>query len=98
MDCICIEIIETGERRCIENEVWITENRNGIHRTPHRCKALGIGDGETVWSLGKLEGYPQAKLITLAEYGETLTPPESDPELTAEEALNIILGGSYESK
>ena len=95
---ICIEITETGERRCIENEIWITANRSGIRRTPHRCKALGIGDGETVWSLGKLEGYPQAKLITLAEYLESLASPEEDPELTAEEALRIILGGSNESE
>ena len=91
---ICIEITETGERRCIENEIWITKNRSGIRRTPHRCKALGIGDGETVWSLGKLEGYPQAKLITLAEYLETQASPEEDPELSDREVLEIILGGS----
>ena len=95
---ICIEVKETGERRCIENEIWIAKNRSGIRRTPHRCKALGIGDGETVWSLGKLEGYPQAKLITLAEYLETQASPEEDPELTAEEALRIILGGSNEGE
>ena len=95
---ICIEVIETGERRCIENEVWITENRNGIHRTPHRCKALGIGDGETVWSLGKLEGYPAAKLITLAEYLESLGEQGEEEELSAQETLDIILGGNDETK
>ena len=94
---ICIEIIETGERRCIENEIWITANRSGIRRTPHRCKALGIGDGETVWSLGKLEGYPQAKLITLAEYLESLGE-QGEEELSAREVLDIILGGSDETK
>ena len=95
---ICIEVKETGERRCIENEIWITENRSGIHRTPHRCKALGIGDGETVWSLGALEGYPEAKLITLAEYLETLGEQGEEEELSAQETLDIILGGSDETK
>lgn len=95
---ICIEVKETGERRCIENEIWITENRSGIRRTPHRCKALGIGDGETVWSLGKLEGYPEAKLITLAEYLETLGEQGEEEELSAQETLDIILGGSDETK
>lgn len=95
---ICIEVKETGERRCIENEIWITKNRSGIRRTPHRCKALGIGDGETVWSLGELEGYPEAKLITLAEYLETLGEQGEEEELSAQETLDIILGGSDETK
>lgn len=95
---ICIEVKETGERRCIENEIWITKNRSGIRRTPHRSKALGIGDGETVWSLGKLEGYPEAKLITLAEYLETLGEQGEEEELSAQETLDIILGGSDETK
>lgn len=90
---IFAEIAETGERRIIENEVWITKNRNGILRTPHPHKALGVGDGEQIWSLGSLEGYPEAKLITRAEYEEHLTEPETDPELTAEEALAIMMGG-----
>ena len=95
---ICIEVKETGERRCIENEIWITKNRSGIRRTPHRCKALGIGDGETVWSLGELEGYPEAKLITLAEYLETLGEQGEEEELSAQETLDIILGGNHETK
>ena len=98
MDYICIEIIETGERKRIDRPVWIIRNRNGILATPHRCQALGVSNGETVWSLGELEGFPEAKVITLAEYLEAQTEPDPDPELTAEEALNIILGGSYESK
>lgn len=98
MDCICIEIIETGERRRIDRPVFITTNRNGILATPHAVKALGVGDGERIWSLGGLEGYPEARRITRAAYEETLTAPDPDPELTAEEALNIILGGNYESK
>lgn len=88
-----IEIIETGERRAIERPIWLTKNRNGILATPHRVKALGVGDGTTIWSLGSLEGYPEARLITRAEYEESLTPPDPDPELTAEEALDIIMGG-----
>lgn len=95
---ICIEISETGECRRIEREVWITTNRNGIVATPHRVKAQGVGDGKSIWSLGGLEGYPGARIITLAEYEESLTEPESDPELTAEQALSIILGGSYETE
>lgn len=98
MEAIFVEIAETGERRRIVDPIWVTTNRNGLVTAPHRVKAKGVGDGKEIWSLGQLEGFPGAKLITLAEYGETLTPPESDPELTAEEALNIILGGSYESK
>ena len=57
MDCICIEIIETGERRRIDLPFWITVNRNGILATPHRCLALGVGDGDQIWRLGELEGY-----------------------------------------
>lgn len=98
MDYICIEITATGERKRIDTPLWITRNRNGILITPHAVKALGVGDGENIWSFGELKGFPEAKKITLAEYLETLTPPDPDPELTAEEALNIILGGSYESK
>lgn len=93
-----IEIIGTGERRSIDRPIWLTKNRNGILATPHRIKALGVGDGETIWSFGTLEDYPEARLITRAEYEESLTPPDPDPELTAEEALNIILGGSYETE
>lgn len=85
---IHIEIIETGERRRIENEVWVTENRNGVVITPHRVKALGVGDGKEVWSLGKLEGFPGARLITLAEYEEGRTYAQR----------NMAWGGSDESK
>lgn len=98
MEYICIEIIETGARRRIDSPLWLTCNRNGILITPHRIKARGLGDGEHIWSLGELEGYPEAKIITLAEYLETQAPPEEDPELNAEEALRIILGGDYESE
>ena len=98
MEYICIEIIETGERRRIDRPVFITTNRNGILSTPHAVKALGVRDGDKIWSLGGLEGYPEARKITLAEYLETLTPPDPDPELSAEEALNIIMGGSYETE
>ena len=90
---ICIEVADTGERIRIEREVWITTNRNGPIVTPHRVKAKGVGDGEKIWSLGELEGYPEARIITLAEYLEGWTPPEEDPEISAEEALEIILGG-----
>lgn len=93
---VCIEIIGTGERLCIEKPMWITRNRNGILTTPHAVRALGIGDGEQIWSLGSLDGYPEAAIITRAEYEERLTTSDPDPELTAAEALNIILGGSYE--
>ena len=48
MERICIEIIETGERRKLERPIWVTRNRNGILATPHRVKAGGgkrRGDG-----------------------------------------------------
>lgn len=95
---ICMEITGTGERRKIENEVWITTNRNGIIITPHRIHAKGVGDGESIWSLGELEGCPLARIITLAEYEESLTAPETDPELTDAQALDIILGGNHEAE
>lgn len=98
MDAAYIEVVETGERWEIREPVWITQNRNGLVRTPHRVKALGIGDGERIWSFGTPEGYPEARLITRAEYEERPGAPDPDPELTAEEALNIILGGSYETE
>lgn len=98
MECICIEIIETGESRRIEQPIWITTNRNGVLVTPHRVKAKGIGDGESIWSLGGLEGCPEAKLITRAEYEESLTLVESDPVLTAMAAMKIMMGGSYETQ
>lgn len=94
MDYICIEILATGERRKIDRPTWITVNRNGLLRTPHRAKALGVGDGERIWSLGELEGYPRARVISLAEYLESLGQEDPDPELTAEETLNILLGGN----
>lgn len=93
-DYVCIEIIDTGERRKLDRPVWITTNRNGPLATPHREKAKGVGDGESIWSLGALEGYPEAKLIPLAEYLEKRDPADPDPELTAEEALEIIMGGT----
>lgn len=87
-----------GEVRRIESEIWITTNRNGPLATPHRIKARGVGDGEHIWSLGELEGYPEARIITQAEYLEAQAEEDPDPELTPEEALNIIMGGSYETE
>lgn len=95
---ICIETVNTGERLKIEREIWITRNRNGILRTAHRVKALGVGDGERIWSFGALEGYSQARIIPLAEFLAVRNPAESDPELGAEEALEILLGGNYEAE
>lgn len=95
---IHIEITETGEKLRIENEVWITANRNGIVATPHRIKARGVGDGERIWSLGELEGYPGARIITLAEYLEAQVEEDPDPELTPEETVNIMMGGRYEAQ
>jgi hypothetical protein len=90
---IHLEVRETGQRLRIERELWITRNRNGLVITPHRVKALGVGDGTQVWSLGDLEGCPEARIITLAEFCETIPQEESDPELSAQEALEIIMGG-----
>lgn len=74
---IHLEIVETGERLRIQNEVWLTTNRNGLVTTPHRVLAKGVGDGMGVWSLGDLQGYPEARIITLAEYEESQTAPGS---------------------
>lgn len=89
---------EGGEVRRIENEVWVTTNRNGIVATPHRIKARGVGDGEHIWSLGELVGYPGARIITLAEYLEAQAEEDPDPELTPEETVNIMMGGRYEAQ
>lgn len=93
---ICIEISDTGERRRIEREIWVRRQSNGVVVRCTRSKGQGVGDGEQTWSLGSLAGYPDARHIPLAEYEEGLTPPDPDPMLTAEEALNIMMGGSYE--
>lgn len=98
MSYICIEIMGSGERLKLDRPVWITVNRNGIHATPHRIKAMGVGDGDSIWSLGGLKDYPLARIITLAEYLQQPDEGVVDPELTAEEALNIILGGKYETE
>lgn len=98
MEYICIEILETGERRKIDRPIFITTNRNGIVTTPHWVKAQGVGDGAQIWSLGKLEGYPRAKKITLAEYLEGKGADIDDSEVTATEALHILLGGNYETE
>lgn len=68
---ICIEI-EDGTRRRIEQEVFILRQRNGRMVRCHRVKAQGVGDGENIWSLGELEGSARAKIITLAEFEESL--------------------------
>lgn len=94
MDYICIEILETGDRRKIDRPVWVTVNHNGVLSTPHRIKALGVGDGEHIWSLGELEGFPEARIIPLAEYLETQGKVDPDPELSAEETLIILMGGN----
>lgn len=95
---ICIEIEKTGECLRIGCPVWITANRNGLLRTSHRVKALGVGDGEQIWSLGSLDGYPKARIISLAEYLAKQKPLEPDQMLPPEEALNIISGGAYETE
>ena len=94
MDYICIEILETGDRRKIDRPVWVTVNHNGVLSTPHRIKALGVGDGVHIWSLGELEGFPEARIIPLAEYLETQGKVDPDPELSAEETLIILMGGN----
>ena len=91
---ICVEILESGERRRIEREIWVHRQSNGMVVACPRPKAQGVCDGENTWSLGQLEGYPEARCIPLAEYLEAPGEPDSDPELTAEEALNIMMGGS----
>ena len=63
-----------------------------------RPRAQGVCDGENTWSLGELEGYPEARIITLAEYLEAQVEEDPDPELTAEETVNIMMGGRYEAQ
>lgn len=91
-----LELVGSGERICLEEPVWITRNRWGLLRTRYRVKALGVSDGERVFSLGKLEGYPRARIITRAEYEEGLS--QLDPELDDRQIVNILLGGGYETE
>lgn len=91
---VYIEIIESGERASIERPIWLTRNRNGILATPHRVKALGVGDGTENFSFGTLESCREVRLITRAEYEESLTVTETERQLTAQEALEIITGGT----
>ena len=95
---VCIEIVGTGERLCLEKPIWVLRNRNGLLRTRHRIKAMGVSDGEMVWSLGALAGYPEARIITRAEYEESLAETETDPELEDSQLVSILLGGSYETE
>ncbi|MBE6950817.1 MAG: hypothetical protein E7451_05705 [Ruminococcaceae bacterium] len=67
---ICIEIQVSGERRRIEREIWVHRQSNGMVVACPRHKAQGVCDGENTWSLGQLEGYPEARCIPLAEYLE----------------------------
>lgn len=90
---ICIEIEQTGETRRIDRPIWVRRLGNGTVAACHRPQAEGVSDGAETWSLGALEGYPAAKLITLMEHREP-DAQDDDPELTAEEALNILLGGT----
>ena len=90
---ICIELAD-GSLRRIEHEIYVRRQENGAIVRCHKVHRQGVCDGEQTWSLGSLEGYPRAKVITLAEYLERPEPPSDDPELTAEEALGIILGGN----
>lgn len=95
---ICIEIPQTGERRRIERDFWVRRQSNGTVVSCPRPKGQGVCDGEQIWSLGTLAGYPAARLIPLAEYLEAPGVPDADPVLTAEEALYIMMGGSYETE
>lgn len=87
----------------LESPVWLTANRNGIIRTAHEPLARGILIDDEIHNLqGKepLGDYPEAKIITTAEYLEALgrTEPDPDPELTDEEAFHIMMGGTYETE
>ena len=62
---------EDGQCKAIEGEIWVSRQRNGtLVRIPGKYRAEGVSDGEMTWSLGKLPGYPLARLITRAEYEE----------------------------
>ena len=95
---IWIKIEHTGEVRQLDRPVWVRRLSNGTLVVCRRPQARGVSDGAQTWSLGDLEGLPLARIITKCEYLAQAVPEDPDPELTAEEALNIILGGSYESE
>lgn len=95
---IWIRIVGTGEVRQIGEEIWVRRLDNGTVAACHRPQAQGVSDGAQTWSLKGLEGYPEAERITMSEYLEALDGADPDPELSAEEALNIIMGGSYETE
>lgn len=92
---ICIEITGTGERRCLEYGFYIRRLSNGMVVRCHRVHAQGVSDGEQIWSLGSLEGYPGARIVTRAEFEESLVESDADPELSDGEALHYIMEGTY---
>ena len=80
---ICIEITETGQRLKLDGGFFVRRQRNGVLVRCPKPKRQGVCDGERVWSLGQLEEYPEARIITRAEYEEhlgTQTEPEAAPE------------------
>lgn len=65
--------IKTAQGEClrIAREIYVARQKNGtLVRIPRRYGAQGVSDGEQTWSLGGLQGYPAARLITRAEYEE----------------------------
>ena len=62
---------DQGECRRIEREIWVVRLRNGtLVQSRRQFGAQGVSDGEQTWSLGGLQGYPTARIITRAEYEE----------------------------
>ncbi len=91
MSFVCIRLTATGEKRRMDNPVWVRAGRNGPLRC-HRVQAQGVGDGSVLYALpGSPLDYPAAEVISYAEYLENKVE-DSDPELSAEEALAIITG------
>ena len=95
---------EESRVECIENPVYILrQKRNNINLQCNVVKAQGVvsADGMSIYQFEDKPvidpSYPIVKKITYAEFCEMQSIDEdydpSDPELTDEEALDIILNG-----
>lgn len=94
---------EPTKTECIVNPVYICRNkRNNVIISCDEVKATGVVSSDES-SHYQLEGraimdttYRVVRKITYAEFSElqdTVTEDDYDPELSDEEALNIIMNG-----
>lgn len=108
MKGICVKLLdgaEAGTAVILEAPVYVYQDRRGRLLRCDRVKAQGVLSvtAEEIWQLqGKVpleRAAATVAVITRAEHDELASGDAgADPELTAEEALNIMMGGTYEAE